>query len=799
MSAVLIPSAIDPWATQPYREHLLDWLLSQGRTPLRLPFGEKAPKILDWSKWTHAEVLANRATYFPKNEVWNLGLIQGEASGRLFCVDHDWNESIPFGDLLLLLTMAEGRPSRRRAHRYYTGELKSKQWKDPLTHEVIVEIRGEGSQMMCAGSIHPNGELVDFEPGTLPPVAADPAKLIEGLNAVVAFSLLARYWPETGRRLSHLALANVLLKAGWSVELVTEILCLLPTRRGEDEARRDRERAVRGTQAKIEAEDPVVGWGELFKHVNRRVVIEVRRLLGGGKKPEIVVGTDVEKTCELTIEAVAHAGLEDPAKRVFKRGGVLVRMVRAEKPPEENEITRRAMGSPSIEEIPKTTFWKLAASSAEWWRVVEKDGLKTQRKALPPTWVGDVVFDEKRWPAIDHLVMFAQAPLLLENGTVLQRPGYDERSGILYEPNADYPLVPENPTREDVSTALAALWDPVFQFPFQANTDFSALVAACLTPLAQLAYNTCSPMFLFDAPAQGSGKSYLAKICGIISTGDMPPCTSFTSDSEELRKRITTHAIKGDRLVIFDNVGDGQVLGGDALAAVLTSPKWSDRMLGSNRDWTGTLTTTFYATANNCTVSTDMARRLLSCTIDPKREHPELRENWKHEDVLGYVEKNRPRLVTAALTLLRAYFAAGCPKVPYEPWGSYEGWARVVLGTIVFCGLPDPSPKRVEVSVGDLKTEYDRSFVIALRDFVAKKCNGHGATASKIVEAAFGEPIMREALEALTKSRQPSAVQVSGVLRRLRNKVFSGLYVVDLGEDPSKKVRYWAVKEQGAR
>ncbi len=47
-----------------------------------------------------------------------------------------------------------------------------------------------------------------------------------------------------------------------------------------------------------------------------------------------------------------------------------------------------------------------------------------------------------------------------------------------------------------------------------------------------------------------------------------------------------------------------------------------------------------------------------------------------------------------ALTLLRAYAAAGSPPVELAGWGSYEGWSDRVCATVVWLGLPDPGARR---------------------------------------------------------------------------------------------------------
>ncbi len=51
----------------------------------------------------------------------------------------------------------------------------------------------------------------------------------------------------------------------------------------------------------------------------------------------------------------------------------------------------------------------------------------------------------------------------------------------------------------------------------------------------------------------------------------------------------------------------------------------------------------------------------------------------------------RPRLATAALTILRGYILAGRPNQKLSPFGSFEGWSDLVRSSLVWVGLPDPA------------------------------------------------------------------------------------------------------------
>jgi len=82
-----------------------------------------------------------------------------------------------------------------------------------------------------------------------------------------------------------------------------------------------------------------------------------------------------------------------------------------------------------------------------------------------------------------------------------------------------------------------------------------------------------------------------------------------------------------------------------------------------------------------------MTRRALFCQLDPQVERPELRRF--DTNPLREAQRHRSSLVTAALTILRAYHIAGQPDAP-APLGSYEAWSNRVRGSLIWLGEADP-------------------------------------------------------------------------------------------------------------
>src|SRR5262249_55423636 len=152
----------------------------------------------------------------------------------------------------------------------------------------------------------------------------------------------------------------------------------------------------------------------------------------------------------------------------------------------------------------------------------------------------------------------------------------------------------DQPSRDDAIDAVKILDEVLVDFPFSADIHRSAWFAGLLTPLARFAFSGPAPLFLVDSNVRGSGKGLLCDCIATITTGNRFTIASYTQDDDELRKRITSLALGGDRLILFDNL-EGK-FGSAALDAALTAERWTDRVLGSNRMADAPLHMSWFAT-----------------------------------------------------------------------------------------------------------------------------------------------------------------------------------------------------------
>src|SRR5262249_4324478 len=162
----------------------------------------------------------------------------------------------------------------------------------------------------------------------------------------------------------------------------------------------------------------------------------------------------------------------------------------------------------------------------------------------------------------------------------------------------------------DAVAARDVLFDVVRDFPFAGKEDRAVWLAGLLTALARPAVAGPCPLFLFDANAPGTGKTILADTISIIVTRRPMSRTACPATEDELRKRITSVALAGDRLMLFDNVAAS--FGGPSLDSALTGTTWRDRLLGRSRMTAELpLYTVWFATGNNVALKGDIRRRVV--------------------------------------------------------------------------------------------------------------------------------------------------------------------------------------------
>jgi putative DNA primase/helicase len=190
----------------------------------------------------------------------------------------------------------------------------------------------------------------------------------------------------------------------------------------------------------------------------------------------------------------------------------------------------------------------------------------------------------------------------------------------------------------------------------------------------------------------------------------------------------------------------------------------------------------WFATANNAILGADTARRTLHIRFSSNLENPEERDGFKYPDLLKWVREERPRLVAAALTILRAFCAAGMPSQGLPRWGSFEAWSDLVRQSVAWVGLPDPGATRAKLADASDSEANLLRLLIAGWDEIDE--DGEGMLVSDVLAKLSGDQSatkwkpLREALAMLPSAKAgslPSAKSIGMKLHHLRGRVVGGV------------------------
>lgn len=509
-------------------------------------------------------------------------------------------------------------------------------------------------------------------------------------------------------------------------------------------------------------------------------------------RPEIVI--DALEEHEVNAAAVRALATHP---NLYQRIGALVRVVdaRRRRPGEADSYVLT-----EIRPVSHPFLRQLFTETAKWreTRVDRDSGMAIRVPSHPPDWSVKAVFDWQAWPDVRPLYHFADAPVLLHDGDLLQKDGYDEATGTLLKLKFTIDSMPDELTKADAVAAAGELRKLLVDFPFENPAREGAWFAALLTPIARWAFEGQAPIFVFDANVEGAGKGYLLKAIGLVALGNEMDFVVQTADEEEERKRITSKVLSGAPMVLIDEIA--RPFGSPALQALLTSGVWGERLLGGNDAPRLDVWITWYAAGNNIEYKTnDIRRRSCVVRLVTEQLRPEQRTGFAIPNFLRHVREHRPALFRAALVMLRAWLTSGQAPEALEgwggPWGGVDDWDRVVRGAIVYAGIADP--------VGAKATADAASAQPGLADLVAgleEAANVIGLQEGHLREVTAGElfkaleendewrrsaryggaavavrfPKLREAFAALLPVAQrgalPSSRQIGTLLGRMKQK-----------------------------
>jgi hypothetical protein len=322
----------------------------------------------------------------------------------------------------------------------------------------------------------------------------------------------------------------------------------------------------------------------------------------------------------------------------------------------------------------------------------DADGKKTGKKAEVPA-LFPLEAAKRATDAPEAMVMLrplagvTETPMVRRDGSILERPGYDQGTRFLFLPGqgVKVPAVPLEPTPDETRDAVALLDEMTAGFPWVAPEDRANYYGLLLTPLLRLVAPPSYKMFGITAHQPGSGKTLLADVARILHGGVLR--SEMPADEAEVGKMTTsTLATTSAPIIHVDNVTG--VLRSAKLAGLLTADgEIQERELGSHRNLTFTNDRVWVVTGNNLSLGGDLVRRTIVINIDPNMANPETRD-FAIGDLKGWAASNRNRLLQALLVMIRTWVAAGRPLEPRRQSDSFAAWESTVGGILAACGVP---------------------------------------------------------------------------------------------------------------
>jgi hypothetical protein len=483
------------------------------------------------------------------------------------------------------------------------------------------------------------------------------------------------------------------------------------------------------------------------------------------EKPVITVGAQgLAETSDMAWAALK--AMNDPPI-LYRNGDALVRVAKS-------AVTK----APCLRVVNGDRMTHRLCRVAEW---VTKKG--DPAMGPPAKVVADMLADDDA--ALPLLTRIATVPTFVPGGRLLETPGYDEKSGVLYAPPDGFTMrpVPEKPTDNDVERARALVLEMLHDFPFVSDADRAAAFATLLSSFARSLVDGNTPLMLIEKPTPRTGAGLLIDCIGYVVFGHVIAKTPEAGTEEEWRKQITSCVLLAPPYIVLDNLHHR--LNSASLAAVLTSGVWRDRILGVSQMVTLPVLSIWVGTANNPQLSTEMSGRTVSCRMDAKVERPGERADFKHHPLLPWVAEHRTELIWSCLTLIRRWIADGSP-AGTEVMGGFEGWCRVLGGILRSAGVPGLLANREQF----YRRVDDEG--VARKAFVAAWWRLH---ADKYVAAKALVPVAVETMDLDAKTEKGLTIKLGKLLKAEvdRRYILEPGFVVKIerSDDTHEEINLW--------
>lgn len=459
------------------------------------------------------------------------------------------------------------------------------------------------------------------------------------------------------------------------------------------------------------------------------------------------------------------------------------------------EVLTRVKGH-ETQPLDRDRFYAILADAVACFRYSEATDKRPA--VFEPSWpdgpsIGAIMSKAEYFAPLKRVV---RVPFLRPDGTICSTPGYDRPTAtVLVSSGLGDLNVPEEPTHEQTRMAAKFLLeDWLGDMPFESDADRANALAMILTPFMR-GIVPLAPLAVVNGLEAGVGKNLLADCTAILATGEAALPLPYVNNEEEMRKQITSAFASGAELFVFD---EAHVIEGAQFSRAVTSVTYGDRVLGVSRIANFPNQVTWMSLGNQVQVNGDMSRRVYFVCLSPAGTTLADRESYsyRHADLKAWTEENRTELVSAALTVLRGWVAAGRPRFSRgASMGSFEPWDRFMSGVLAFAGvegfLTDARKRRSE-------SDFTHAYWEAHVSWLHSQFGETQFTTGQVREAALRDPQGYEAPPQLEDATGKNYTRELGkAYSKNKDRTYSGLRLTKAGIGHKSTLKWQIVPGSG--
>jgi len=353
-----------------------------------------------------------------------------------------------------------------------------------------------------------------------------------------------------------------------------------------------------------------------------------------------------------------------------------------------------------------------------------------------------------------EILYYTRMPTVVNGFRIVSEPGYDADSKTYYAG----PRV----TPSDDRTALDELLGTFLWKRPEGGVNY---VGWLLTLVSMPLWPGRHPFAVFNANRPQLGKSTLARVAGILVSGEQPRTIGYTANDDELEKRVATIVREGETVIVLDNAKRGRagVITSAVLERLITDRRVNFRRLGTNSSISAVNHLAVMVTMNEARFGPDLMQRSLPINLylaDDPRDH-----EFAHANIEDFVIDHREEVLAALLGMVQSWNDAGRPPAlhPARHTVSQE-WAATIDAILRHAGYPG-----FLANFETAQREFDPDYQ-ALRELLAARDNECRTPSEWVtrIKDQIPESSIAAAIEKMPT--RGKATYVGSLLMRLQNR-----------------------------